>query len=413
MRGRGRGKRGLRVTAAVAGAVVLLLVATAMLFVPAASPRRLVAGLLEAGDPSFYAVPSSSAAAPPGTVVRAQELLSAPAGARAWRVLYHSTDLGGHDTVLSGVVVTPNSPAPAAGRVVVGWGHPTTEAVAGCAPSGGIDPFLVIEGLPQLLAEGYVVVAPDYPGLGVAAPSSYLIGTSEARSLLDAVRVARQLPTGATTTTVLWGHSQGGHAVLFAAEQAGQYASELAVRAAAVAAPAADLGTLLDDDIGDVSGVTIGSYAFAAYQQAYASRYPGLELTSILTNAGASVTPTMANLCLFGDNLKLHALARPLRGNYLRSDPSSTPPWSTMLAENTPGPPPSELPVFVAQGGADTLVVPSATQAYVAAACRSGARITLREYEIDTHGTIANTAVPDVLGFFRSTLAGAAPPSTC
>jgi pimeloyl-ACP methyl ester carboxylesterase len=413
MRGRGRGKRGLRVTAAVAGAVVLLLVATAMLFVPAASPRRLVAGLLEAGDPSFYAVPSSSAAAPPGTVVRAQELLSAPAGARAWRVLYHSTDLGGHDTVLSGVVVTPNSPAPPAGRVVVGWGHPTTGAVAGCAPSNGIDPFLVIEGLPQLLAAGYVVVAPDYPGLGVAAPSSYLIGTSEARSLLDAVRVARQLPTGATTTTVLWGHSQGGHAVLFAAEQAGQYASELAVRAAAVAAPAADLGTLLDDDIGDVSGVTIGSYAFAAYQQAYASRYPGLELTSILTNAGASVTPTMANLCLFGDNLKLHALARPLRGNYLRSDPSSTPPWSTMLAENTPGPPPSELPVFVAQGGADTLVVPSATQAYVAAACRSGARITLREYEIDTHGTIANTAVPDVLGFFRSTLAGAAPPSTC
>ncbi len=413
MRGRGRGKRGLRVTAAVAGAVVLLLVATAMLFVPAASPRRLVAGLLEAGDPSFYAVPSSSAAAPPGTVVRAQELLSAPAGARAWRVLYHSTDLGGHDTVLSGVVVTPNSPAPAAGRVVVGWGHPTTGAVAGCAPSNGIDPFLVIEGLPQLLAAGYVVVAPDYPGLGVAAPSSYLIGTSEARSLLDAVRVARQLPTGATTTTVLWGHSQGGHAVLFAAEQAGQYASELAVRAAAVAAPAADLGTLLDDDIGDVSGVTIGSYAFAAYQQAYASRYPGLELTSILTNAGASVTPTMANLCLFGDNLKLHALARPLRGNYLRSDPSSTPPWSTMLAENTPGPPPSELPVFVAQGGADTLVVPSATQAYVAAACRSGARITLREYETDTHGTIANTAVPDVLGFFRSTLAGAAPPSTC
>jgi len=50
------------------------------------------------------------------------------------------------------------------------------------------------------------------------------------------------------------------------------YAPELSVRAAAVAAPAADLGTLLDDDIGNVSGVTIGSYAFAAYQQAYAAQ---------------------------------------------------------------------------------------------------------------------------------------------
>jgi hypothetical protein len=71
---------------------------------------------------------------------------------------------------------------------------------------------------------------------------------------------------------------------------------------------------------------------------------------------------------------------------------------SALLAENTPGPPPSGLPVFVAQGGADTLVVPTATQAYVAAACRSGARITFRQYATDTHGTIADVAVPDVLG---------------
>ena len=108
--------------------------------------------------------------------------------------------------------------------------------------------------------------------------------------------------------------------MLFAALQAGTYAPELTVRAAAVAAPAADLGTLLDDDIGDVSGVTIGSYAFAAYQQAYAAQNPGLELTGILTDAGAAVTPMMAGLCLFGDNDKLHALATPLLVAYLRSD---------------------------------------------------------------------------------------------
>ena len=84
-----------------------------------------------------------------------------------------------------------------------------------------------------------------------------------------------------------------------------------------------------------------------------------------------------------------------------------------LLAENTPGPPPSGLPVFVAQGGADTLVVPAGTQAYVAAACRGGARITFRQYPTDTHGTIADTAVPDVLTFVRSSLAGAAPTSSC
>ena len=413
MAGRGRLRRGFVVTAAVVATLVLVVMTVAMLLLPAASPRRLVTGALEAGDLSFYAVPTSTPAAPPGTVVRSEELLSAPDESRAWRVLYHSTDLAGRDTVLSGIVVAPDSPAPATGRVVVGWGHPTTGAAASCAPSNGVDPYLLVEGLPDRIRAGYVVVAPDYPGMGVPAPSSYLIGTSESRSLLDAVRAARRLPTGATTTTVLWGHSQGGHAVLFAALQAGAYAPELTVRAAAVAAPAADLGTLLDDDIGDVSGVTIGSYAFAAYQQAYAAQYPGLELTSILTDPGAAVTPTMAGLCLFGDNDKLHALATPLLGNYLRSDPRTTEPWSAILIENTPGAPPAGLPVFVVQGGADTLVIPSATEGYVAASCRAGARMTFRLYPTDTHGTIANTTMPDVLAFLAKGLAGTPAPSSC
>jgi hypothetical protein len=172
----------------------------------------------------------------------------------------------------------------------------------------------------------------------------------------------------------------------------------------------ADLGTLLDDDIGDVSGVTIGSYAVAAYQQAYAAQYPGLELTSILTDAGAAVTQTMAGLCLFGDNDKLHAVATPLLGRYLRSDPRTTEPWSAILAENTPGAPPAGLPVFVAQGGADTLVIPSATEGYVAASCRGGGRMTFRLYPTDTHGTIANTAMPDVLTFLAKGLAGTPAP---
>lgn len=69
--------------------------------------------------------------------------------------------------------------------------------------------------------------------------------------------------------------------------------------------------------------------------------------------------------------------------------------------------------MFVAQGGADTLVIPSATQRYVAAACQAGARITFRLYPTDTHGTIANTAMPDVLTFLAAGLAGTPPTPTC
>ena len=97
--------------------------------------------------------------------------------------------------------------------------------------------------------------------------------------------------------------------------------------------PAADLAPLLDADLADVAGVTIGSYAFVAYPGAYASQVPGRMLNSILTDAGAAAAPVMADLCLLGQNLQQPLIARPLVGGYLRSDPASTPPWSRFLSE--------------------------------------------------------------------------------
>lgn len=77
------------------------------------------------------------------------------------------------------------------------------------------------------------------------------------------------------------GSSQGGQAVLFAAERAAEYAPELDIRAVAAAAPAADLKALLQTHLDDVSGVTIGSYALTAYPEIYADR--GADLADILT----------------------------------------------------------------------------------------------------------------------------------
>lgn len=417
--GRGRpARRRLRwVAMVVVGLVVLGLIAV-MTAVPPASPRRLVTGVAELGDRSFYQPPSPAVFAPPGTLVRSERLLSAPVGSRAWRVLYHSTDAFGLDLVVSGVVVTPTAAPPAGGRVVVGWAHPTTGAVARCAPSNGVDPFVVIEGASALLRAGYAIAAADYPGLGVAGQSSYLVGAAEAHSVLDSVRATRQLLAGETPAetsdeTVLWGHSQGGQAVLFAAQEARTYSPELRLRAVAVAAPAAELAMLLDDDIGDLSGVTIGSYAFAAYESVYASRTPGLSLSTILTPAGAAATPQMSQLCLFGQLLQIHALARPLIGGYTRADPATTAPWAALLAMNTPGGAPLGVPLFVAQGLKDQLVRPDATRAYVARACRDGEHVTYGQYPDDDHGSIANTAVPAVLPFFSAALAGTPTPSTC
>lgn len=94
----------------------------------------------------------------------------------------------------------------------------------------------MIMGLPELLKRGYAVVAPDYPGLGTPGPHPYLVGESEGHAVLDAVRAARNAPEAhAGQRFAVWGHSQGGHATLFAGLLAQSYAPELQL--VGVAAP--------------------------------------------------------------------------------------------------------------------------------------------------------------------------------
>lgn len=397
----GRARRPRRVVVVTVLAVVLaLLVADGI--------RRVVAGEEEVRtDPAFYASPSPSPSAEPGTVIRSEEIASAPAGSTAWRVLYASRDLGGAEITVSGVVIVPNSPAPAAGRTVVAWAHPTTGAAMKCAPSLGIDPFAYIAGMHELLDQGYAIAATDYPGLGVDEASSYLLGVPESNSVLDIVRAARGIEHARISDRfVLWGHSQGGQAALFAAERAAAYAPELTLEGVAVAAPAADLTTLMGDDIDDVSGVTIASYAIPAYTAAYADRFGEDAIEAILTPAGIAATPDMAALCLLTENEKIHAIAGPLVGRYVTSDPSTTEPWKTMLRENSAGGMPITVPVFVAQGQSDELVAPTATDAYVEQLCTEKTDVAFHRLTGVDHGFAAYAALPELLLWLAEIEAG-------
>src|SRR5262245_27236870 len=81
--------------------------------------------------------------------------------------------------------------------------------------------------LPNMIAEGYIAVATDYLGHGTEGIHPYLIGKSEARSVLDSVRAARDLPnSGAANRFAVWGYSQGGYDALFTGEVAARYAPD-------------------------------------------------------------------------------------------------------------------------------------------------------------------------------------------
>jgi len=375
--------------------------------------RRLVEGVIEESEaPSFYEAPDPLEPGPPGELVRSEPIASTMTGSVAWRVLYHSRDLNGVDILVSGVVVAPAGTAPAGGRPVVSWAHPTTGSAPRCAPSVGADPFDFIEGLRALLDAGYVVAATDYPGMGAEGPDSYLVGTNEGNSVLDAARAARAIAeAGANDDLLLWGHSQGGQAALFAAQDAAAYAPELRLEAVAVAAPATDLAALLERVMADVSGITLSSYALQSYSTVYADR--GATLESLLTPAGVAATPKMASLCLMGQNSAIHDIAGPLVGNYFSGDPATVEPWATLLAENSPGAVPLAVPLFVAQGDTDTLIDPATTRSFADHECALGSEVTYLPIPDTGHGLVALRAVDRVIAWFDDVRTGRPVESHC
>ena len=141
---------------------------------------------------AFYSAPASDVAGAEGTLVRQEPMTGAPLGASAYRVLYRSRDPNGKPILVSGVIVVPQGPPPPGGRPIIAWAHPTTGIVPRCAPSLAIFIFQQIQGLRPFVERGYVVAATDYPGLGTPGPHPYLVGISEARAVIDSVRVARQ-----------------------------------------------------------------------------------------------------------------------------------------------------------------------------------------------------------------------------
>jgi len=297
---------------------------------------------------------------------------------------------------------------------VLSWAHPTTGVVDDCAPSTMSTVFALIPGLETFLAAGYVVAATDYEGLGTAGVHPYLVGDSEGRSVLDAARAARNLPdTGAGDQLLLWGHSQGGQASLFAGQLAPTYAPDLHLVATAAAAPAGELQQLLIDDAPTTTGLTLGAYAVNAYLDIYGPQNPTMTAAQVLTPAGITATDQIVELCDLTQDAQIQAITAPLTGKFYVDDPGSVPPWSALLTQNTPGGSKIASPVMIAQGLADTVVIPATTAQLVQTYCTGGTATTEKTYPGVTHELIGYTSAPDVSAWMAAVLAGQTPGGAC
>lgn len=225
--------------------LIVLLVAVAV--IAAVAVKLLSGGDTSPAPDPFYALPDALPAGRPGTVLRSLEITDPPAGTLGWKLIYISRSHTGERTALSAVVFVPNRPPAPNGRDVVVFAHPVVGVATRCAPSLDRDFWPRIPGLARFLRAGDAVVMPDYEGLGTAGTHPLFVGTAQGHATLDAVRAANVFgPAGASTRFVAWGVSQGGHTALFAAQEAESYAPELELAGVAAAAPASDLGRLLD-----------------------------------------------------------------------------------------------------------------------------------------------------------------------
>jgi acetyl esterase/lipase len=384
-------------------ATVLALLAALILATP---PRA-------AAQRAFYdASTLNLATAKPGALLRSETMPGAPAGSTAYRVLYRSTGLSGEPIAVSGVVIVPAGPAPAEGRRIIAWAHPTTGVEPQCAPSLARVFFDSIQGLNLMLNQGYVVTATDYPGLGTSEVHPYLVGESEGRAVLDSVRVARAVAGPGTRGAFgVWGHSQGGHAALFSAILAARYAPELRLVGVAAAAPATELGTLLNDDLNTSGGKNVTAMTLWSWSRVYK-----VPIGSVVTPAAVPAIDRLAGECIerWFDILIRRGPTADLDKSFLKTpDFTRLSPWRGLIASNSPGLLPKGTPLFLAQGTADGLVVPAVTFNYRSKLCKAGRSVQLDLLQGVGHAFAGRDAAPAAIQWMDDRFAGKPAPSNC
>jgi pimeloyl-ACP methyl ester carboxylesterase len=361
---------------------------------------------------AFYRAPPSVVAGAPGTLIRQEAIDGAPLGAKTYRVLYRSTGLDDKPILVSGVVIVPPGDPPPGGRPIVAWAHPTSGVVPRCAPSLAIFLFQQIQGLRSFVRDGYVVAATDYPGLGTEGPHPYLVGASEARAVIDSVRVAAGLPgAGGGKKFVVWGHSQGGHAALFTGIIAKAYAPELELLGVAAAAPATDLVTLMNEDIDSVGGKNITAMTLWSWQRVFHAN-----MDKVVDRRALPAIDQLAKECIEGpfDLKTRQRTEQPLEQYFLTTKhPSDLEPWHTLLAQNSPGTLPPDIPVFLAQGTDDVIIRPKVTQDYAAALCTAGSKVRVLSMPNIGHGRAAQASTQAMLDWTGARFGGKAAPDDC
>ncbi len=378
-------------------------------------------GNLQVPGGPFYTAPSPIPVnRTPGSLLKSERINDAPEGITAYRLLYTSQTAAGEPNVVSGFFAVRTGPPPGPnGRPLVAVAHSTT----GIAPDCGISQAPFTPGstgygtwapiMSGMIGAGFAVVATDYANLGVANTTpNYLIQKGQAYDVLNSLRAAKQLAVDQIDVSkiAIFGHSQGGHAVMSAAYEAPRYAPELAISGTVALAPAFNppapmLNKFLGAAPDEPNPGALADLSNAA--NSLVANYPGqFELSDVFTEKGIEAAKVGLTKCQYAIR---EAFSGPKK-DYLKANASMN---LKLVQENSPIYAQYTIPLLIQQGLLDTAVAPGFVLAAARTFCQQGSDVTLQTFPADGHFTLLYTGAPDAIAWMQDRFEGKPTQSSC
>jgi len=357
-----------------------------------------------------------------------------PYGGRLFTMRYTTQDKGRQVQATGGLALPWNDGDPPEAFPRVLFLHGTSGFTSACAPSRQADDA----GLALLLlaAHGWVVVLPDYIGLDAEAdpdqppevPHAYLGMEQVAVGSLDMLRAADALLASdlsdlarPSDQVVLWGGSQGGHAVFACDRLAPYYAPEFDIQAALALVPATDLTGLAEYGLTSTNPATFGMAALgASLHRWYESAAP---LDELLTDEApaylaSDLLATMDSSCSPGDLVgDLDDVSQVFTPEVIQAAGDGTldelEPWGCYLRENSFATARARLrshtPTLFVLGEADDLVDAATERADFDRLCEMGYRLEYLECAGAGHTDAVAWSLPEQIAWLEARLAGEQP----
>ena len=386
--------------------LLLLTVAATAMLLPGASLAQASALKAPAGDAFYKATAKQIKAGKPGSIIWSRQVkytangrVALPSASKTMLVLYRSLDPNGKAIAVSGTIDLPKGKAPKGGFKVISWAHGTTGAADVCAPSrtasgSPADGYIAYAtaSYDAWIKAGYAVLRTDYEGLGTPGPHRYLVGASEGRGVVEIALAARELVPALSKDWAIGGHSQGGHAALFAASLATKLAPKLNFKGVFAFAPAShlfDQGQLIPT----LGAGTEGLSGLALMIMYSAARESGVDPSTLVTPAIAAKLKLIEEGC----PLQLAQSLGTVQPKDLLKPGVTTASIDAALKAMNPNVK-IKAPVLILQGLGDSTVFPAFTQALVNELKQSSDKVDYKTFAGLSHsGVVTDAAVKNAV----------------